>query len=52
MTYEETYGYDFDSPEESNELNDRHTQRLLNEVCRGVNIPSDEEIEEAFHAHH
>tara|TARA_B100000287_G_scaffold429657_2_gene483408 strand:+ start:368 stop:577 length:210 start_codon:yes stop_codon:yes gene_type:complete len=49
MTYEETYGYDYD--EDKNEQ-DRTTERLLDSVCEGVILPTEEEEQEALETQH
>jgi|TARA_Y100001963_G_scaffold112405_1_gene155604 hypothetical protein len=49
MTYEETYGYDYD--EDKNEQ-ERATERLLDSVCEGVILPTEEEEQEALETQH
>ena len=44
MTYEETYGYDYEDKDEQ-ELT---TQRLLEAVCDGVILPTEEEEQKAL----
>tara|TARA_Y100001973_G_scaffold28461_1_gene42840 strand:+ start:860 stop:1036 length:177 start_codon:yes stop_codon:yes gene_type:complete len=44
MTYEETYGYDHEDKDEQ-ELT---TQRLLEAVCDGVVLPTEEEEQRAL----
>lgn len=50
MTYEETYGYDND--EAATETLGSTTIKLLDAVCEGVEVPDDDEVNEAMSAHH
>ena len=49
--YELHIAYSDETPAEA-EVIDKKTLKLLDQVCQGIEVPSDEECEAAFNAHH
>ena len=55
-SYEENYGYDYEPTSEEfyadAEEFSRETLKLLDEICEGVDVPTDEESAESARDHH
>ena len=49
--YELNIAYSDETPAEA-EVFDKKTLKLLDQVCQGIEVPSDDECEAAFNAHH